>query len=139
MDMHAEITYVEDSQVEVFADYDLVKQLLWIHGENALKYSGENGKIQVHVWKDENYGYVSVEDNGVGIAEEDIPKVFDRFYRADKSRNKEIAGTGLGLAIAKWIMDSHDGEIIVKSRLGEGTAFINRFHLAVTEEKSGVK
>ena len=139
MDMHAEITYLEDDQAEVFADYDLVKQLLWIHGENALKYSGENGKIQIRVWKDEKYGYVSVEDNGAGIAEEDIPKVFDRFYRADKSRNKEIAGTGLGLAIAKWIMDSHDGEIIVKSRLGEGTAFINRFHLSVTEEKSDVK
>ncbi|MBQ2413041.1 MAG: HAMP domain-containing protein, partial [Anaerotignum sp.] len=139
MDMHAEITYLEDDQAEVFADYDLVKQLLWIHGENALKYSGENGKIQVHVWKDENYGYVSVEDNGAGIAEEDIPKVFDRFYRADKSRNKEIAGTGLGLAIAKWIMDSHDGEIIVKSRLGEGTAFINKFHLSATAEISDLK
>lgn len=133
------IVFVEEDQAEIFADYDLIKQLLWIHGENALKYSGDGEEVEVKVWKDKKYGYVSVKDNGAGIAEEDIPKIFDRFYRVDKSRNKEISGTGLGLAIAKWIIDSHDGEIMVESKLGEGTVFTNKFRLFVPEGKTEVK
>lgn len=125
------ITFTEEAKVEIFADYDLMKQLLWIHGENALKYS--DGKIEVKVWKDENYGYVSVTDHGIGIAVEDLPKIFDRFYRVDKSRNKEISGTGLGLAIARWIVDCHDGDILVESKVGEGTVFTDKFPLAVQE------
>lgn len=139
LDVNAKITYVEESKVEIFADYDLVKQLLWIHGENALKYAKENGEVEIRVWKDRKFGYVSVKDNGVGIAEEDIPKIFDRFYRVDKSRNKEISGTGLGLAIAKWIVDSHDGEILVESKVGEGTKFTNKFRLFVPDGKAEVK
>lgn len=135
LDVNAKISFVEEDAVEIFADYDLLKQLLWIHGENALKYSGESGEIQVKVWKDKKFGYVSITDNGAGIAEEDIPKIFDRFYRADKSRNKEIAGTGLGLAIARWIVNSHDGEILVESKVGEGTTFTNKFRLFVPDEK----
>ena len=136
LDVNAGITYAEEDKVEIFADYDMVKQLLWIHGENALKYSGESGEIKVKVWKDKKFGYVSVSDNGVGIAEADIPHIFDRFYRVDKSRNKEISGTGLGLAIAKWIMNSHDGEILVESKVGEGTTFTNKFRLFIPADKS---
>lgn len=127
------ITFTEEATVELFADYDLIKQLLWIHGENALKYSG--GKIEVKVWKDQKYGYVSVKDYGMGIAVEDLPKIFDRFYRVDKSRNKEISGTGLGLAIARWIVDSHEGDILVESKVGEGTIFTDKFPLLVPEMK----
>lgn len=127
------ITFTEEAQVELFADYDLIKQLLWIHGENALKYSGGEKAIEVKVWKDQKYGYVSVRDYGVGIAQEDLPKIFDRFYRVDKSRNKEISGTGLGLAIARWIIDCHDGEIQVESKVGEGTVFIDKFPLFLPE------
>ncbi len=136
MEMLAEgrkITLTEEDTVDIFADPDLMKQLLWVHGENALKYSG--GDIELRVWKDKKYGYVSVKDEGAGIAEEDIPKIFDRFYRVDKSRSKEISGTGLGLAIAKWIVDSHDGEILVESKAGEGTTFINKFRLSEQEIK----
>ena len=139
LDVHSKITFVEDASVEIFADYDLVKQLLWIHGENALKYAKDKGEVEIRVWKDRKFGYVSVRDNGVGIAAEDIPKIFDRFYRVDKSRNKEISGTGLGLAIAKWIMDSHDGEILVESKVGEGTAFTNKFRLFASEKKAETK
>jgi signal transduction histidine kinase len=113
----------------------MVKQLLWIHGENAMKYAKEPAEIEVKVWKDRKYAYVSIKDNGAGIAEEDIPKIFDRFYRVDKSRNKEIAGTGLGLAIAKWITDSHDGEILVESTVGEGTTFTDKFRLFSPAER----
>ena len=139
LDVHAKITFAEEGHAEIFADYDLIKQLLWIHGENALKYSAEGSEIQVKVWKDKKFAYVSVKDNGVGIAEEDIPKIFDRFYRVDKSRNKEIVGTGLGLSIAKWIMDSHDGKILVESKVGEGTTFTNQFRLYVPDSKTEVK
>ena len=113
---------------------DMIKQLLWIHGENALKYAKKPAEIEVKVWNDGVFGYISVKDNGLGIAEEDIPRIFDRFYRADKSRNKEIAGTGLGLAIAKWIVDSNDGEILVESKIGEGTVFTDKFRLYSSEE-----
>ena len=129
LEVNRKITYTEEDAVEILADYDLLKQLLWIHGENALKYSADGGEVEVKVWKDKKFGYVSIRDNGIGIAEEDIPKIFDRFYRVDKSRNKEISGTGLGLAIAKWIVESHDGEIMVESEPGEGTVFIDRFRL----------
>lgn len=128
------ITFTAEDEVEIFAEYDLIKQLLWIHGENALKYSPNGSEIAVKVWKDADFGYVSVEDHGAGIAEEDLHKIFDRFYRADKSRNKEISGTGLGLAIARWIIDCHDGEVLVESKVGEGTIFTDKFPL-FSEEK----
>ena len=139
LDTNRKITLKETEAVDIFADYDLIKQLLWIHGENALKYSGENGQIEVKVWKDKKFGYVSITDNGAGIAEEDIPKIFDRFYRVDKSRNKGISGTGLGLAIAKWIADSHEGEILVESKVGEGTTFTDKFRLFLPEGKTEVR
>ena len=135
LDANAKITYTEEAQVNIFADHSMVKQLLWIHGENALKYAKEPAEIEVKVWKDKKYAYVSIKDNGAGIAEEDIPKIFDRFYRVDKSRNKEISGTGLGLAIAKWITDSHDGEILVESTVGEGTTFTDKFRLFSPAER----
>ena len=139
LDTNRKITLKETEAVDIFADYDLIKQLLWIHGENALKYSGEHGQIEVKVWKDKKFGYVSITDNGAGIAEEDIPKIFDRFYRVDKSRNKGISGTGLGLAIAKWIADSHEGEILVESKVGEGTTFTDKFRLFLPEGKTEVR
>ena len=80
-----------------------------------------------------------MKDNGVGIAEADVSKIFDRFYRVDKSRNKEISGTGLGLSIARWIMDSHDGEILVESKVGEGTVFTNKFRLYEPESGKEIK
>ena len=125
-----------EDEVEIFAEYDLIKQLLWIHGENALKYSPNGSEIAVRVWKDASFGYVSVEDHGAGIAEEDLRKIFDRFYRADKSRNKEVSGTGLGLAIARWIIDCHDGEVLVESKVGEGTIFIDKFRLFSAEKEA---
>lgn len=124
-----EVVYQEDAKVTLWADYDLIKQLLWIHGENALKYTQDGGKITVRVWKDKKYGYVSIADDGIGISKEDCAKIFDRFYRADKSRNKEISGTGLGLAIARWIMECHDGEILLESELGKGSVFTDKFRL----------
>ncbi len=134
IDTKHHIFYEETEDVAIFGDADLLKQLLWIHGENALKYTAENGNIYVKVWKDKKYGYVSVQDDGIGIAKKEQSKIFDRFYREDKSRNKEISGTGLGLSIAKWIIQSHNGEILVESKQGEGATFIDKFPLLVEEK-----
>ena len=120
------ITLTAEDEVEIFAEYDLIKQLLWIHGENALKYSPNGSEIAVRVWKDASFG----------SAEEDLRKIFDRFYRAGKSRNKEVSGTGLGLAIARWIIDCHDGEVLVESKVGEGTIFTDKFRLFSAEKEA---
>ena len=80
----------------------------------------------MRVWKDASFGYVSVEDHGAGIAEEDLRKIFDRFYRADKSRTGG-SHCGLGLSMVKWIAEAHGGSVEVVSKEGEGSEFV--FHL----------
>ena len=80
-----------------------------------------------------------VKDHGIGISKGDIPHIWERFYRADKSRNKEVSGTGLGLAIARWIIDCHDGEVLVESKVGEGTIFTDKFRLFSAEKKAKSK
>lgn len=136
IDTNHHISYEGAEKVEILGDIDLLKQLLWIHGENALKYTAENGSIHVRVWKDKKYGYVSIKDDGIGISKKEQSKIFDRFYREDKSRNKEISGTGLGLSIAKWIIQSHNGEILVESKQGEGATFIDKIPLYTEEKQS---
>lgn len=137
MELKKEIKLEEKAEVEIFADPSLIKQLLWIHTENAVKYTPENGLIRFCIYKDENYGSVSVADNGAGLSKEDVPLIFDRFYRADKSRNKEIPGTGLGLSIAKWIADVHGGKITVESEPQKGTVFTNSFKLYKERDLTG--
>lgn len=128
------VLQVED-ECRIWADPDLMKQLLWVYAENAIKYTPTDGTITVRVWKDKKYGYVSIRDTGTGMEQPDLEKIFDRFYRVDKSRNKGISGTGLGLSIAKWIMDCHEGTITVESEVGKGTTFTNRFTLYQPNKK----
>jgi len=123
------VTDVCDEELVINGDPDLIKQMLWIYTENAVKYTGKDKSISYRLYKENNYACVSVADNGCGISNEDLPHIFERFYRVDKSRNKEIAGNGLGLSIAKWIMDIHSGKIEIKSIVGQGTEFINKFKL----------
>ncbi len=122
-------TDISNENIIINADPDLIKQMLWIYTENAIKYSGDEKKIVYRVYMEEGYACISVKDNGFGISEEDLPYIFDRFYRVDKSRNKEIAGNGLGLSIAKWIVDVHNGRVEVLSTVGQGTEFISKFRL----------
>ncbi len=90
---------------------------------NAVKYTDEGGKITVYAGEMYDYVFVKVIDTGMGIPEEDLPFIFDRFYRVDKARSRAAGGTGLGLAIAKEIVESHGGKISVASKVGEGTEF----------------
>ncbi|WP_067725393.1 ATP-binding protein [Oceanobacillus damuensis] len=106
-------------------DPDRLEQVFTNLIDNAIRHTGEGGTVHVSVVNTLDEMYVEVNDSGSGIPEEDIPFVFERFYKADKSRvrNKEKKGTGLGLAIAKNIIDAHKGTIQVKSKLDQGTTF----------------
>ena len=93
---------------------------------NAIKYTPENGEIKIYVGFVYNDAYIKVIDTGIGIPEEDLEKVFERFYRVDKARTREMGGTGLGLSIAKEILDKNNSKIDIKSELGKGTEVVIR-------------
>lgn len=110
--------------IEMTADEQKIKQLILILVDNAIKYTPDGGNVTVSM---EEYaeGKVtfSVKDSGIGIAKEDQDKIFERFYRVDKARSREIGGNGLGLSIASEIVRLHEGKIWVESELGQGTKF----------------
>lgn len=110
--------------VLVLADKKRIRQVLINLIENAIKYGDKDtNKIVIRYFDmDENF-LVEVKDNGSGISEENLPRVFERFYRIDKGRSREMGGTGLGLAIVKHIIEAHDQTISVRSKLGQGTTF----------------
>lgn len=115
----------EIDQVLVCGDRDRLKQVLVNLISNAIKYTPSGGEVIVSLGKQGNQGRIIVSDNGPGIPEEDLPYIFERFYRAEKSRirSKDGKGFGLGLSIAYWIVKSHHGRIEVNSKRGEGTTF----------------
>lgn len=109
----------------IYIDPDRMEQVFTNLIDNAIRHTNENGFVKVYADINSEEMHVSIEDSGIGIPEEDIPFVFERFYKADKSRtrNKQKKGTGLGLAIAKNIIDAHHGTISVNSKQNEGTTF----------------
>ena len=107
------------------ADQTLITQLFLNIIENSIKYSKSDGFIKIDMKKNDNTIVIVISDNGIGISKEDLPHIFERFYRADKSRDR--TGTGLGLSIVKWIVDVHHGKIDVESTLNQGTTFIITF------------
>ena len=114
----------EFRSVLVNCDEQKIKQLAIILVDNAIKYTTSGGSVLVRFESaDDVKAVFSVADSGIGIAEEDLGKVFERFYRVDKARSREMGGNGLGLAIASEIVKLHEGKISVASRLGEGTKF----------------
>lgn len=121
-----EMSLAKDIQeAQAYFDPDRIEQVFTNLIDNAIRHTSEGGFVKVSVTNDDSGLSVSVEDSGSGIPEEDLPFVFERFYKADKSRtrNKHVKGTGLGLSIAKNIVKSHRGTITVKSKLDIGTTF----------------
>jgi signal transduction histidine kinase len=109
----------------VFAEVDPDRFYRMVYNivENGIKYTNEGGNVMVSLEEDENNIYLTVADNGIGISEENLPKIFERFTRVDTARSKKSGGFGLGLAIAKEIIDIHEGKVTVVSKVGEGTVF----------------
>lgn len=112
-----------DGFIFILADGDKVEQLMIIFIDNAIKYTPPGGSIRISLAQHEELVGISIKDTGVGIPEEDIPYIWDRFYKVDKSRTGKSSGTGLGLSIAKNIIELHGQRVTVESKVGEGTAF----------------
>jgi signal transduction histidine kinase len=118
-----ELSIGDEDQAVVLGDADRLKQLLLNLVDNARKYTPKGGKVTLGLRRAGGWAQLSVADTGLGIPAQDLPHIFERFYRVDKARSRVAGGTGLGLSIAKHIVLAHQGTISVKSRLGEGTTF----------------
>jgi two-component system sensor histidine kinase BaeS len=113
-----------EKDIIAYLDKDKISQVVVNLMSNALKYTPRNGGVEVQVFEEETYVELRVKDTGIGISETDLPYVFERFYRADESRNKLTGGAGIGLTISKSIVEAHGGNITVDSIIGKGTKFV---------------
>lgn len=117
------LTLGAEDQAIIVGDRDRLKQVLLNLVDNAIKYTPQGGKVTLSLTKEDPWVKVAVQDTGIGIAQENLPNLFERFYRVDKARSRDAGGTGLGLAIAKSVVDAHNGKITVESQLGKGSTF----------------
>jgi two-component system sensor histidine kinase VicK len=115
------IVDLQETPRYVYIDRDKMEQVIVNLVTNAIKYTPENGMIKIMTEYDESFASLIVEDNGIGIPKEDLPRIFERFYRVDKARSRELGGTGLGLSIVKQIVELHKGEVNIESEVGKGT------------------
>ena len=118
--------YVTADVPPIEADKNGIERVILNVLSNAVKYTQEEGIIKIYVGFVYNDAYIKVIDNGIGIPKEDLARVFERFYRVDKARSREMGGTGLGLSIAKEIIEQNNGCIDIKSELGKGTEVVIR-------------
>jgi signal transduction histidine kinase len=115
---------VTGESVTVKADKNRLAQVMANLVSNAIKYTLENGEVNVTVSDSGKHGIITVSDNGIGIPADDLPYIFERFYRVDKSRTRTSGGSGIGLAIVKSIVTAHGGKVSVRSSFGNGSTFI---------------
>ncbi len=113
--------YAVENPPDISGDRDRLEQLLLNIIGNAIKYTPEKGLVSIYVGKHDENAYIKVVDTGIGIPEKELERVFERFYRVDKARSRQMGGTGLGLSIAKEIAESHGGTIQARSSINEGT------------------
>jgi two-component system phosphate regulon sensor histidine kinase PhoR len=132
-DVDVSVKGAVEKTLEVFGDQERLKQVLVNLVENAIKYSKKHGHVSVVLADLPGHAEITVEDNGIGIAPQHLPRIFERFYRGDKDRSRDVGGTGLGLAIVKHIVEAHGSTISVESEVGVGS----RFTFAV--KKSGAE
>jgi heavy metal sensor kinase len=118
-----ELTLGEEDQIITLGDPDRIKQLLINLVDNAIKYTPKGGKVTLGLRRVEGWAVLTVADTGIGIPAQELPHVFERFYRVDKARSRAAGGSGLGLSIVQWIVQAHSGQINVQSELGKGTTF----------------
>ncbi len=133
------VNSIDASLPKIFADRDKIEQVMTNIVANALKYTQTGGEITVSAEYIKGMLYVGIKDNGMGIPKDDLPRIFERFYRVDKARSRELGGTGLGLAIAKEIVKEHNGDITIQSELGVGTTVTIALPVKELREKHDVK
>ncbi|MCM8796041.1 MAG: ATP-binding protein [Candidatus Omnitrophica bacterium] len=119
-----------DNLPKVLADEKRLSQVFLNLLDNAIKYTPEGGSVKISASLKEKFVQIDVSDTGIGIPEEDLPRIFERFYRVDKARSRQLGGTGLCLSIVKHIILAHRGEVWVKSQLGIGSTFSFTLHKA---------
>ncbi|MDF2647394.1 MAG: yycG [Paenibacillus sp.] len=128
------LIHVEQGVTSLLLDRDKIDQVLDNLVSNAIKYTGDEGAIRLEARKiEKDVLEISVQDNGIGIPKKDLSRIFDRFYRVDKARSRNMGGTGLGLSIAREIVKAHGGSIILESELGQGTRVV--FTLPIQQEE----
>ncbi len=115
---------VAEEETEAWGDQEAIHQILDNLVDNALKYTPEGGRIRVRCFAQGDTICLETSDDGIGIPEQDLPRIFERFYRVDKARSRELGGTGLGLSIVKHLVQSMQGSIQAKSQVGKGTSFL---------------
>jgi len=120
---HIRVTLEKVQELSVSGDTIRLRQLVLNLLDNAIKYTPEYGTVALSLVRENGSAKITVQDNGIGIPPEDQPKIFDRFYRVDKGRSREMGGTGLGLSIAQWITEIHGGTIFVQSEVNKGSRF----------------
>jgi signal transduction histidine kinase len=123
------LTTVESAQLSIQGQSDQIYRLVSNLITNAINYTAANGTIVVHLYRRQNQAMIVIEDNGIGIASQDLPHLFQRFYRVNHDRARQSGGVGLGLAIAQAIALAHGGQIQVQSQLGRGSEFTIRLPL----------
>ncbi len=124
VDKNLQIEGLDHEPVMINADKDLLHQVVYNLTENAVKFVNEGGYIAFDFWAEASKAYVSIKNSGQGMSKEELPHIFDRFYKTDKSRGLDKSGVGLGLYIVKSIINLHGGDIMVRSVEGEYTEFV---------------
>jgi len=127
---------IGNGPILVSGDQHGLRRLFLILIDNAVKYTPPDGKVTVSLSRVHGFAVAQVHDTGIGISESDLPHIFERFYRADKARSREMGGAGLGLSIGRWIAQSHGGAIDVESTLGRGSVFRVRLPLLTANNAS---
>ncbi len=122
-DKHVDVEGLEDVSMKVRADEDLMSQVLYNLIENAVKFVNSGGVISFQLYEEDGIAHICIKNTGEGLADDELPKIFDRFYKTDTSRSQDKTGLGLGLSISRKIVHLHQGHIVVKSVKGEYTSF----------------
>jgi len=139
-DKHVQIEGLSDNdRLTVTADYDLIGQVVYNLLDNAVKFVDQNGTIAVSVYEENGRAYCAIRNSGAGLSSEEMPRVFERFYKTDRSRSLDKTGVGLGLYIVKTVINLHKGEIFVRSVQGEYCEFVFWLPLSPKPDKHGSK
>jgi len=124
--------------LQIWVDPEKLDQVLTNIIDNAIKYTPEKGEVKIHAIEKQGNIRITIEDNGIGIPISEHARIFERFYRVDRNRSRELGGTGLGLAIVRQVVEAHGGKILVKSEMGKGSRFILSFPKRTTDPQQNL-